>query len=43
MRAKGANVFHLRAGNVTQRIIYFDRDRALADLGLALETESQQP
>jgi ketosteroid isomerase-like protein len=43
MRAKGANVFHLRAGNVTQRIIYFDRDRALADLGLAPETESQQP
>ena len=34
MRAKGANVFRVRDGSVTQRIIYFDRDHALADLGL---------
>jgi ketosteroid isomerase-like protein len=33
-RAGQANLFHIRDGRVTRLVLYEDRDRALADLGL---------
>jgi hypothetical protein len=37
MRAKGAVLYQLRAGQVIRLVYYWDRERALADLGLAPE------
>jgi len=34
MRSEGAVLFHLRDGRVARLVFYWDRDRALADLGL---------
>jgi ketosteroid isomerase-like protein len=34
LRAKGASVFHVRDGKVTRTVVYFDRERGLAELGL---------
>ena len=39
MQAKGADVFHVQASKVTKIIVYFDRERAFADLGLASEAD----
>ena len=32
IQTRGANVFHVRGGKVTRLAIYFERERALADL-----------
>jgi ketosteroid isomerase-like protein len=34
VQAKGADLFHVRGGKVTRLVLYMDRERALADLGL---------
>ena len=34
VRTDGARLFHIRDGKVAKLVVYFDRDRAFADLGL---------
>jgi ketosteroid isomerase-like protein len=41
MRAQGAVLFHISDGKVTRLVLYFDGERALADLGLAPEASSR--
>ena len=40
--SRTANLFHIVDGKVTRLIIYFNRDRALADVGLPPEAELNQ-
>jgi ketosteroid isomerase-like protein len=39
--ASGANLFHLRDGKVTRLALYWDRNRALADIGLPPDRRSR--
>jgi hypothetical protein len=41
MQAKGAYLFRLSAGRVVRFVIYWDRDRAFADLGIDPEAGSR--
>jgi ketosteroid isomerase-like protein len=40
MRTRGASLWHVAGGKVTRLVIYWDRENALADLGLPSETGS---
>src|SRR5437870_5328227 len=40
LRSEGANLFHVRDGKVTKLVVYLDRERALADLGLGPEGDA---
>jgi len=42
-RARGATLFHIRGDKVARLVVYFDRERALGDLGLEPEPESTRP
>jgi ketosteroid isomerase-like protein len=40
--AKAASLYHVRGGRVTRLVLYWDRDRALADLGLPAQGGSER-
>jgi SnoaL-like protein len=40
--AKGAGLFHIRNGKVMRAVTYFNRERALADVGLTPEAGSRR-
>jgi hypothetical protein len=40
VRTEAAHVFHVSGDQVVKFVIYLDRDRALADLGLAPDGDS---
>ena len=43
MRTEVAGLWQVRSGNVIRHVVYMDRDRAFADLGLAPEGDAAHP
>jgi ketosteroid isomerase-like protein len=43
MGTKGAELFHLCGDKVTRLVVYYNRERAFADLGVAPEAGSAEP
>jgi ketosteroid isomerase-like protein len=43
LQSKGAHLFHVRGGKLTRQVVYWDRERAFADLGLAPESGAPAP
>jgi ketosteroid isomerase-like protein len=43
MGTKAASLYHVRGGAVTRLVLYWDRERAFADLGLAPEGDAPPP
>ena len=41
IQSKGAVVWHVRDGKVMRLVIYWDREHALADLGLTPEDDTR--
>jgi len=42
LQTRTANLFHVRGGKVSRVVIYLDRERAFADLGLVPEDDAAQ-
>ena len=40
LMSRGADVFHIREGKVIKFLLYWDRERAFADLGLTAESDT---
>jgi ketosteroid isomerase-like protein len=40
LRSRAADLLHVPDGKITKLVVYFDRDRAFADLGLAPEGDT---
>jgi hypothetical protein len=42
IRSEGANLFHISGGKVKRLVVYFNRERAFADLGVGSESSAAE-